>query len=115
MLSRQNTHASLLPTNLRENVWKEPYIKDHKDYIAGKGINSLNHHNLVHKFIPMIEAMKIPVTKSAVDKELEKLEKIPAWQLTKVSTDGHLSSQEFGVRTKISKNTKVELYSEVTL
>ena len=34
--------------------------KNHEDHIAGKGINSLNHYNLVHKFIPMLEAMKIP-------------------------------------------------------
>ena len=34
--------------------------ENHEDHIAGKGINSLNHYNLVHKFIPMLEAMKIP-------------------------------------------------------
>ena len=28
--------------------------------------------------------MKIPAAKAAVNKELEKLEKIPAWDLTKV-------------------------------
>ena len=27
--------------------------KDHEDHIAGKGNNSLNHYNHVHKFIPM--------------------------------------------------------------
>ena len=40
--------------------------------------------NVVHKFIPMPQAMKIPAAKAAVDKEWEKLEKIPAWDLTKV-------------------------------
>ena len=35
--------------------------------------------NLVHKFIPMPQAMKIPAAKAAVDKEWEKLEKISAW------------------------------------
>ena len=54
--------------------------KDHEENIAGKGINSLNHYNLVH-FIPMPESMKIPDAKAA---EWGKLEKIPAWQLTKV-------------------------------
>ena len=39
---------------------------------------------LVHKFIPMPQAMKIPAAKAPVDKEWEKLEKIPAWDLTKV-------------------------------
>ena len=56
----------------------------HQDHIAGKGENSLEHHNLVHKFIPMPQAMKIPAAKAAVDKEWEKLEKISAWNLTKV-------------------------------
>ena len=33
---------------------------------------------------PMLQAMKIPAAKAAVDKEWEKLEKISAWNLTKV-------------------------------
>ena len=41
----------------------------HHDHIAGKGENSLQHYNLVHKFIPMPQAMKIPAAKAAVDKE----------------------------------------------
>ena len=56
----------------------------HEDHIAGKGDNSLQHCNLVHKFIPVPQAMKIPAAKAAVDKEWEKLEKISAWNLTKV-------------------------------
>ena len=47
----------------------------HEDHIAGKGDNSIQHYNLVHKFIPMAQAMKIPAAKAAVDKEWEKLEK----------------------------------------
>ena len=56
----------------------------HEGHIAGKGDNSLRHYNLVHKFIPMPQAMKIAAAKAAVDKEWEKLEKISAWNLTKV-------------------------------
>ena len=56
----------------------------HEDHIAGKGDTSLQHYNLVHKFIPMPQAMKIPAAKAAADKEWEKLEKISAWNLTKV-------------------------------
>ena len=41
----------------------------HEDHIAGKGENSLQHYNLIHKFIPMPQAMKIPAAKAAVDKE----------------------------------------------
>ena len=48
----------------------------HEDHIAGKGHNSLQHYNLVRKFISMPQAMKIPAAKAAVDKEWEKLEKI---------------------------------------
>ena len=56
----------------------------HEDHIAGKGDNLLQHYNFAHKFIPMPQAMKIPAAKAAVDKECEKLEKIPARDLTKV-------------------------------
>ena len=63
---------------------EESLEKYHEGHIAGNGDNSLQHYNLVHKFIPMPQAMKIPAAKAAVDKEWEKLDKIPAWQMTKV-------------------------------
>ena len=63
---------------------EETLPKFHEDHIAGKGENSLQHYNMVHKFIPMLQAMKIPAAKAAADKEWKKLEKIPAWDLTKV-------------------------------
>ena len=68
-------------TRLRMEEFPPNY---HEDHIAGKDDNSLQHYNLVHKFILMPQAMKIPAAKAAVDKELEKLEKISAWNLTKV-------------------------------
>ena len=58
--------------------------KNHEDHIAAKGINSLSRYNLVPKFIPMPQAWKFRDAKAAVEREWEKLEKIPAWQLTKV-------------------------------
>ena len=57
----------------------------HEDHVAGKGNNSLQHCNLVHNFIPMPQAIKIPAAKAAVDRECEKLEKILAWNLTYIS------------------------------
>ena len=78
----------------------------HEDHIAGKGNYSQQHENLVHKFIPMPQAMKIPASKAAVDKEWEKLKKISAWNLTKVRskkevideairiTEGHMSFEK---------------------
>ena len=49
----------------------ESLSNHHEDHIAGKGNNSLQHYNLVHKFIPMPQAMKIPAAKAVVDKEWE--------------------------------------------
>ena len=60
----------------------EPHT--HEDHIAGKGENSLQHYNLVHKFIPMPQAGKILEAKASVDNEWEKLETISAWNLTTV-------------------------------
>ena len=57
----------------------------HEDHIAGKGNNSLQHYNLVHIFIPVPQAMKIPAAKAAVDKEWEKLEKISGVELDEKS------------------------------
>ena len=45
----------------------------HEDHISGKGYNSLQHYNFVHKFILLPEAMKIPAAKAAVDKEWDKI------------------------------------------
>ena len=72
----------------------------HEDHIAGKGNNSLQHYNLVHKFIPMPQAIKIPAAKAAVDKEWEKLEKISAWNLTKVRSKKEVIDE---ARTKGAK------------
>ena len=48
---------------------EESLPKYHEDHIVGKGNNSLQCYNLVHKFILMPQAMKIPAAKAAVDKE----------------------------------------------
>ena len=99
---------------------------NHEDHIAGKGENSLQHYNLVHTFIPMPQAMKIPAAKAAVDKEWEKLEKISAWNLTKVKSKKKVidEARTSGATVhfaslmdicKSTRNTKVELYSVVIL
>ena len=64
LIARQNTHASLKPTNLREGVWKELFMKVMKIILQEEElVNSLNHYNLVHEFIPMLQAMNIPDAK----------------------------------------------------
>ena len=45
--------------------------KPHQDHMTAKGMNSMTHYSLVHKFIPMPQALKIPDAK-AVEKEWEK-------------------------------------------
>ena len=135
MISSLNLRVFLEASEFTRMRMEESLPKYHEDHIAGKGENSLQHYNLVHKFIPMPQAMKIPAAKAAVDKEWEKLEKISAWNLTKVKskkevidearTAGatvhfaslmdtcHLKNAE--LETKSTKNTRVELYSEATL
>ena len=82
----------------------------------------------------MPQAMKIPAAKAPVDKEWEKLEKIPAWVKTKVRNKSevideartrgatvHFSSLmdmchlKNAIWRQSAKNTKVELYSEAIL
>ena len=48
----------------------------HEDNVQGKGNNSLQQKKLVHKYIPLPQAVQIPAAKAAVDKECEILEKI---------------------------------------
>ena len=85
--ARQNTPALSKPTieadesmRIRLEGVRHRY---HEDRISAKGINLLSRYNLVHNF-PMPSSIKKPDAKAAVEKEWEKLEKIPAWQLTKV-------------------------------
>ena len=42
--------------------------KPHQDHITAKGMNSTTHCSLLHKFIPMPQALKIPDAKAAVEK-----------------------------------------------
>ena len=93
--SNQNLRAS--STRLRMEESLPNYQEVH---IAGKGDNSLQHCNLVHKFILVPQAMKIPAAKAAVDKEWEKLKKIPAWDLRKVTRKSEVTDE---ARTKGAK------------
>ena len=49
-----------------------------EDLNAVKGFNSLRHCNLVHKPTLIFHAMKFLDAKAAVDKECEKIQKLPA-------------------------------------
>ena len=108
---KQDLHVLWKLVNLQDCVWENESLPNHhEDHIAGKGDNSLKHYNLVHKFIPMPLAVKIPAAKAAVDKEWAKLDNISAWNPTKVRSkkevidvgrkssfciiDGHLSLEK---------------------
>ena len=89
----------------------------------------------MRKFNPMPQSIKIPDAKAAVDKEWEKLEKLRAWQLTKVKSkkevffwkhkrannspfcnaDGHPIISKMQSWNRSTKSTKARLCSEVTL
>ena len=69
--------------NLQDCVWENLYRITIKTFLQGKG-DLTAALQFVYKFIPMPQALKIPAAKAAVDKEWEKLEKISAWNLTKV-------------------------------
>ena len=70
--------------NPQDCVWKNLYRIITRTILQEKGDKSPQHDNLVHKFIPMPQAMKIPAAKAAVDKEWKILEKNSAWNMTKV-------------------------------
>ena len=99
MISNQHLRVSWKPVNPQDCVLRNPY-RITEDHIEGKGENSLQHYNLVHKLIPMPQAMKIPAATAAVDKEWEKLENIPAWDLTKVRSKSEVIDE---ARTKGAK------------
>ena len=85
--NRKSKHACILEVHESTKKRLERTLpKNDEDHIAGKGLNSLSHYNLVHNFIPMHQAIKIPNAKAAVDKDWEKLEKLPAWKMTKVKS-----------------------------
>ena len=50
--------------NPQECVWEIRYRIIMKTILQEKVNNSLQHYNLVHKFIPMPQAMKIPAAKA---------------------------------------------------
>ena len=125
-----------MPTKLWEYDWKVYRTDITKITFLQKGINFLSHCNLVHKFILTPQALKKKKldAKAAVEKEWDKLEKIPAWQLTKSETKKRWSKKpriraekfisrhwRISVISRIRswslniKSTKAESYSEVTL
>ena len=72
----------------------------HEDDIEEKGTIHCSITIWYTKFTPMHQAMKIPAAKAAVDKEWEKIEKIPAWDTTTVRSKKQVIDE---ARTKGAK------------
>ena len=70
----------------------------------------MTHYNLVHKFVPVPQAMKIPDAKAAMDKEWKKLETIPAWQLEKVESKKGVFLEAQKDKTKVHFATLMDTY-----
>ena len=83
--------------------------KNHEDHIASKGYTSMTHYNLVHKFIPMKQAMKILDAKAVVDKEWKKLETIPAWQLGRVKSKKDVILEAQRDKKKVHFGTLIDI------
>ena len=64
----------------------------HEDHIAAKGIYSRNHYNLVQKFIPMPQALKINGSEGCSGKRMGK-----TWETTGMAAD-ESQKQERGDR-----------------
>ena len=58
--------------------------KDHQDHIARKGIISLNHCNLVHKFYSYASSNENTGCESSSGQRMRKTQENTGWQLTKV-------------------------------
>ena len=69
--------------------------KSREDHIARMEINSLNHYYPVHNFIPMLQAMKKPDAKAAVDREWENLKRYRhgSWQKSETKKSDRWSKE----------------------
>ena len=67
---------------------------------------------MVHKFIPMPQAMKIPDAKAAVYKEWKKLEIIPAWDLENVKSKKEIILEAQRHKEKVHFATLIPSYKD---
>ena len=77
MISNQKLRVPWKPSESTRLRMEESLPNYHEDHIAGRGDNKLQHYKLVHKFIPMPQAMKIPAAKASMYKELENWRNFP--------------------------------------
>ena len=56
-----------------ETAYENSVPNYHQDHIAGNGKKSIQHYNLVHNFIPLLQAMKIPAAKAGSGQGMGKI------------------------------------------
>ena len=82
---QKTKHACIEEAHETTRKRKEPTLpKDHDDHRAERGYNSIGHCNLVHKFVPTPQAMRIPDAQAAVWTREEAGKTIRASQLDEV-------------------------------
>ena len=74
---RKTKHAFLVDTDesVRLRLEGVPH-RYHEYHIAAKGMNSQSHYNMVHKFIPIPGALKIPVQRKQWKNNAKQLTKV---------------------------------------
>ena len=93
-LADQDLHASSKLTSLRESAWSNAQLKKIMR-IASPVSDSIRWVIIIlcTNLFRCSKRCKIPDAEAAVDKDWEKLEKLPAWQLTKVRDRKQRSSK----------------------
>ena len=94
--------------NIRDYVWELQYQSIKKTTLQEKAVI---HDSIAIWFtiFPMPQAMKIPAAKAAVDKELEKLEKFSAWNLTKVRSEEQVIDEARTLGSKVHFATVMDI------
>ena len=66
--------ACILEASESARLRMEEFLPNHhEDHVAGQGDNSLQHYKLVHKFIPMPQALRIPAAKGSSGQGMGKI------------------------------------------
>ena len=77
-LQETGSGAECISQGSKDSMWLNSGISwIHKATSAGKGLTSMTHYNVVHKFILLPKEMNIPDAKAAVDKEMEEARDYP--------------------------------------
>ena len=108
---QKTKHACIVEAHESTRKRLEPTLpKDHDDHRAERGYNSIGHCNLVHKFGPIPQALKIPDAKAVVDEAWKKLKKTSlAWQLDEVGSQKEIILEAQSDQKKVHFATLMDI------